>query len=95
METSQMTCRTLKTFYHINAHTSEKRCKETLSSCCEWGELYHADKLQLFPENMDPHLAIDKFSLPNDRLYMFVINRDLHALDESLVTVVGEQNQKQ
>lgn len=30
METSQVTCRTLETFYHINAHTFEKQYKEIL-----------------------------------------------------------------
>ena len=30
METSQVTCRTLETFYNINAHTFEKQYKETL-----------------------------------------------------------------
>ena len=28
METSQVTCCTLETFYNINAHTFEKQCKE-------------------------------------------------------------------
>lgn len=52
-----MTCRTLETFYHINAHTFEKQYKEILSGYREWDELDHADKWLLFPENIGPHLA--------------------------------------
>ena len=84
-----MTCRTLETFYHINAHTFEKQYKEILSGYCEWDELDHADKWLLFPENIGPHLAIDESSLSNDELYTFVTNRDRHALEGSLVAVVA------
>ena len=84
-----MTCRTLETFYHINAHTFEKQYKEILSGYREWDELDHADKWLLFPENIDPHLAIDESSLSNDELYTFVTNRDRHALEGSLVAVVA------
>lgn len=89
METSQVTCRTLETFHHINAHTFEKQYKEILSGYCEWDELDHADKWLLFPENIGPHLAIDESSLSNDELYTFVTNRDRHALEGSLVAVVA------
>lgn len=84
-----MTCRTLETFYHINAHTFEKQYKETLSGYCEWDEPDNADKWLLFPENIDPRLAIDESSLSNDELYTFVTNRDRHALEGSLVAVVA------
>ena len=47
-----MTCRTLETFYHINAHTFEKQYKEILSGYREWDEPDHADKWLLFPENI-------------------------------------------
>lgn len=63
-----MTCRTLETFYHINAHTFEKQYKEILSGYREWDEPDHADKLLLFPENIGPRLAIDESSLSNDEL---------------------------
>ena len=43
METSPVTCRTLETFYHINAHTFEKQYKETLSGFRGWDQLDHAD----------------------------------------------------
>ena len=89
METSQVTCRTLETFYHINAHTFEKQYKEILSGYREWDEPDHADKWLLFPENIGPHLAIDESSLSNDELYTFVTNRDRHALEGSLVAVVA------
>ncbi len=89
METSQVTCRTLETFYHINAHTFEKQYKEILSGYREWDELDHADKWLLFSENIGPHLAIDESSLSNDELYTFVTNRDRHALEGSLVAVVA------
>lgn len=89
METSQVTCRTLETFYHINAHTFEKQYKEILSGYREWDELDHADKWLLFPENIGPHLAIDESCLSNDELYTFVTNRDRHALEGSLVAVVA------
>ncbi|CCX68479.1 transposase [Prevotella sp. CAG:255] len=56
METSRVTCRTLETFYHINAHTFEKQYKETLSGYCEWDEPDNADKWLLFPENIGPRL---------------------------------------
>ena len=84
-----MTCRTLETFYHINAHTFEKQYKETLSGYCEWDEPDNADKWLLFPENIGLRLAIDKSSLSNDELYAFVTNRDRHALEGSLVAVVA------
>lgn len=89
METSQVTCRTLETFYHINAHTFEKQYKEILSGYREWDELDHADKWLLFSENIGPHLAIDESSLSNDELYTFVTNRDRHALEGSLIAVVA------
>ena len=89
METSQVTCRTLETFYHINAHTFEKQYKEMLSGYREWDELDHADKWLLFPENIGSRLVIDESSLSNDELYTFVANRDRHALEGSLVAVVA------
>lgn len=84
-----MTCRTLETFYHINAHTFEKQYKETLSGFRDWDQLGHADSWLLFPENIGPHLAIDEASLSNGELYTFVTNRDRHAGDGSLVAVVS------
>lgn len=63
-----MTCRTLETFYHINAHTFEKQYKETLSGFRGWEQLDHADTWLLFTENMGPHLAIDETSLSNGEL---------------------------
>lgn len=68
METSPVTCRTLEEFYHINSHSFEKQCKETLSGFTRWEQLEHADKWLLFPENMGPHLAIDESSLSNGEL---------------------------
>ena len=87
-----MTCRTLETFYHINAHTFEKQYKEILSGYREWDELDHADKWLLFPENIGPHLAIDESSLSNDELYTFVTNRDRHAQKEAWWRSLPEQN---
>lgn len=89
METSPVTCRTLETFYHINAHTFEKQYKETLSGFRGWEQLDHADTWLLFTENMGPHLAIDETSLSNGELYTFVTNRDRHAGERSLVAVVS------
>ena len=89
METSPVTCRTLETFYHINAHTFEKQYKETLSGFRGWDQLGHADSWLLFPENIGPHLAIDEASLSNGELYTFVTNRDRHAGEGSLVAVVS------
>ena len=37
-----MTCRTLEDFYYIDAHTFEKRYKETLSDYRTWSELSHS-----------------------------------------------------
>lgn len=84
-----MTCRTLETFYHINAHTFEKQYKETLSGFRGWEQLDHADTWLLFTENMGPHLAIDETSLSNVELYTFVTNRDRHAGERNLVAVVS------
>lgn len=89
METSPLTCRTLETFYHINAHTFEKQYKETLSGFRDWDQLDHADSWLLFPENIGPHLAIDEASLSNGELYTFVTNRDRHTGEGSLVAVVS------
>ena len=84
-----MTCRTLETYYHINAHTFEKQYKETLSGYRDWNQLAHADQWLLFPENIGPHLAIDESSLSNGELYTFVTNRDRHTGEGSLVAVVA------
>ena len=89
METSPVTCRTLETFYHINAHTFEKQYKETLSGFHDWDQLDHADSWLLFPENIGRHLAIDESSLSNGELYTFVTNRDRHTGEGSLVAVVS------
>ena len=89
METSPVTCRTLETFYHINAHTFEKQYKETLSGFRDWDQLDHADSWLLFPENIGPRLAIDESSLSNGELYTFVTNRDRHTGEGSLVAVVS------
>ena len=89
METSPVTCRTLETFYHINAHTFEKQYKETLSGFRDWEQLDHADSWLLFPENIGPRLAIDESSLSNGELYTFVTNRDRHTGEGSLVAVVS------
>ena len=84
-----MTCRTLETFYHIDAHTFEKQYKETLSGFRDWDQLNHADSWLLFPENIGPRLAIDESSLSNGELYTFVTNRDRHTGEGSLVAVVS------
>ena len=84
-----MTCRTLETFYHINAHTFEKQYKEMLSGFRHWEQLDHAEKWLLFPENTGPHLAIDESSLSNGELYTFVTNRDRRTNEKSLVAVVS------
>ena len=89
METSPVTCRTLETFYHIDAHTFEKQYKETLSGFRDWDQLDHADSWLLFPENIGPRLAIDESSLSNGELYTFVTNRDRHTGEGSLVAVVS------
>ena len=89
METSPVTCRTLETFYHINACTFEKQYKETLGGFRDWDQLGHADTWLLFPENIGPHLAIDESSLSNGELYTFVTNRDRHTGEGSLVAVVS------
>ena len=89
METSPVTCRTLETFYHINAHTFEKQYKETLSNFRDWEQLDHAEEWLLFPENIGQHLAIDESSLSNGELYTFVTNRDRHTGEGSLVAVVS------
>ena len=89
METSPVTCRTLETFYHINAHTFEKQYKETLSDFRNWEQLDHAEEWLLFPENIGPHLAIDESSLSNGELYTFITNRDRHTGEGSLVAVVS------
>lgn len=89
METSPVTCRTLETFYHINAHTFEKQYKEALSDFRNWEQLDHAEKWLLFPENIGPHLAIDESSLSNGELYTFITNRDSHTGEGSLVAVVS------
>lgn len=89
METSPVICRTLETFYHINAHTFEKQYKETLSGFHDWDQLDHADSWLLFPENIGRHLAIDESSLSNGELYTFVTNRDRHTGEGSLVAVVS------
>ena len=88
METSPVICRTLETFYHINAHTFEKQYKETLSGFREWEQFSHADQWVLFPENIGPHLAIDESFLSNGELYTFVTNRDRHTNERSLVAIV-------
>ena len=51
-----MTCHTLESFYHINAHTFEKQYKETLGGFRGWDQLGHADSWLLFPENTGPTL---------------------------------------
>lgn len=84
-----MICRTLETFYHINAHTFEKQYKETLSGFRSWEQLRHAEKWLLFPENIGPRLAIDESSLSNGELYTFVTNRDRHTNEGSLGAVVS------
>lgn len=89
METSPVTCRTLETFYHINAHTFEKQYKETLSDFRNWEQLDHAEEWLLFPENIGPHLAIDESSLSNGELYTFITNRDRHTGEGSLAAVVS------
>ena len=89
METSPVTCHTLESFYHINAHTFEKQYKETLGGFRGWDQLGHADSWLLFPENTGPHLAIDESSLSNGELYTFVTNRDRHTGEGSLVAVVS------
>ena len=42
----------------------------------------------MFPENIDPRLAIDETSLSNGELYTFVKNRYAQIREQSLVTVV-------
>ena len=88
METSPVTCRTLETFYHINAHTFEKQYKETLSDFRNWEQLDHAEEWLLFPENIGPHLAIDESSLSNGELYTVITNRARHTGEGRLVAVV-------
>lgn len=68
MDTSPVTCRTLETFYHIDASTLEKQYKDILSGYRTWSELAHADKWLVFAQNIDPNLAIDETSLSNGEL---------------------------
>ena len=89
METSPATCHTLEEFYHINGHTFEKQYKETLSGFWDWEQLDHADRWMLFPDNIGPHLAIDKSSLSNGELYTFITNRDRHGHEGCLVAVMA------
>lgn len=89
METFPVTCRTLETFYHINGHLFEKQYKEVLSGFRHWDQLEHAEEWLLFANNIGPRLAIDETSLSNGELYTFVINRDAHTREQSLVAVVA------
>lgn len=89
METSQVTCRTLEKFYHIDGHLFEKQYKEVLSGYREWEQLSHADEWLLFPENIGERLAIDESSLSNGELYTFITNRDAKTRTGSLVAVVA------
>lgn len=89
METSPVTCCTLKEFYHIDGHTFEKQYKENISGFRGWEQLCHAEEWLLFPGNIGPHLAIDESSLSNGELYTFVTNRDRHTRAGSLVAAVA------
>ena len=89
METSQVTCRTLEKFYHIDGHLFEKQYKEVLSGYREWEQLSHADEWLLFPDNIGERLAIDESSLSNGELYTFITNRDAKTRTGSLVAVVA------
>lgn len=84
-----MTCRTLEDFYHIDGHTFEKQYKEVLSGFRNWDQLEHADEWLLFPDNIDPRIAIDESSLSNGELYTFVTNRDAFTREKSPVAVVA------
>ena len=56
METFPVTCRTLETFYHINAHTFEKQYKETLSGFLAIDETSLSNgELYTFVTNRDRH----------------------------------------
>lgn len=88
MDTSPVTCRTLETFYHIDASTLEKQYKDKLSGYRTWSELDHADKWLVFAENIGPNLAIDETSLSNGDLYTIVTNRDKHGRERSLVAII-------
>lgn len=89
METSLLTCRTLEDFYHIDRRTFEKQYKEVLSGFRGWGELEHADKWLVFPENVGPKVAIDESSLSDGELYTFVTNRDRRCGEGCLIAVVA------
>lgn len=88
METSPVTCRTLETYYHVNANTLERQYKNVLSDYRTWSEQDHADEWLVFPENIGPHLAIDETSMSNGELYTIVTNRDRHGRERCLVAVV-------
>ena len=89
-----MTCRSLETFFHINAKTFDKQYKDVLSGYRKWDQLSHADEWMVFPENIGPYLAIDETSLSNGELYTIVTNREKHGKDGCLVaTVAGTKSE--
>ena len=87
METSPTTCRTLESYYHINAKTFDKQYKDVLSGYRTWAELDHADEWLVFADNIGPRLAIDETSMSNGELYTIVTNRDRHGGDCCLVAI--------
>ena len=58
-----MTCHTLEESCHIDGHTLDKQYKEVLGGFRQWDQLGHAEEWLLFPEDIDPRLAIDESSL--------------------------------
>lgn len=88
MDTSPVTCRTLEDYYHVESNTLERQYKDVLSGYRTWGELDHADRWLVFPDNVGPNMAIDETSLSNGELYTILTNRDRHGREGCLAAVV-------
>jgi len=89
LEKSPTTCRTLETFFHVEANTLERQYKNVLSGYRQWAEALHADRWLVFPENVGPNMAIDETSLSDGNLYTIFTNRDRHGRERSLAAIIS------
>ncbi len=91
MDRYPITGRSLEWFFDIDGDLFERQYKRYLSGYRQWkhtAEGLHAEQWHVFPQNIGPHLSIDKTSLSRGELYTIVTNKEAHGGENSIVAIV-------
>ncbi|WP_317190942.1 transposase [Flavobacterium sp. ALJ2] len=79
----------MASFYGVSGRNLQYQYKDFLSDFKVWGQIKHAKKWLLFPQNIGKYLSIDETSLSNGELYTILTNKSAKGRKGTIVAMVA------